>query len=94
MRSGAYLLVGFVVLAIGILVLLSYPKREYLDTPTAKDKDDIALTRIEKTVAKMKKKMDGSGKVVDQQKAEGKRKYGDPDDLNADNLADTDNNDE
>jgi len=72
--------------------MLSYPAREYLVVDD--DKDDETLTRIEKTVAKMKKKMDGSSKVVDQQKAEGKRKYGDPDNLNADNLADTDNNDE
>lgn len=93
MRSGAYLLVGFVVLAIGILVLLSYPKREYLDTVPADDKDDIALTRIEKSVVKIMKKMNGSDTVIEQQTAEGKRKYGNPDDLNADNLADS-NSDE
>ena len=74
-----YLLVGFVVLALCIVMML--PAREHLT-------EEDSLEKLEKAVAKIAKKAGNVDAVVDQQKKEGVRKYGDPDDLKSDNLGD------
>jgi hypothetical protein len=74
-----YLMVAFVVLAACIVMML--PAREHL---TGED----SLEMLEKAVAKIAKKASNVDSVVDQQKKEGIRKYGDPDNLKSDNLGD------
>jgi len=72
-------MVAFVVLAACIVMML--PAREHL---TGED----SLEMLEKAVAKIAKKASNVDSVVDQQKKEGIRKYGDPDNLKSDNLGD------
>jgi len=74
-----YLIVAFLVLALGIVMML--PAREHLT-------EEDSLETLEKAVAKIAKKAANVDSVVDQQKKEGVRKYGDPDNLKADNLGD------
>lgn len=75
----SYLMVAFVVLAVCVVMML--PAREHL---TQED----SLEALEKAVAKIAKKASNVDSVVDQQKKEGVRKYGEPDNLKADNLGD------
>jgi hypothetical protein len=73
------LMIAFVVLAVCVVMML--PAREHL---TQED----SLEALEKAVAKIAKKASNVDSVVDQQKKEGVRKYGEPDNLKADNLGD------
>lgn len=75
----SYLMVAFVILALCIVMML--PVREHLT-------EEESLETLEKAVAKIAKKAANVDSVVDQQKKEGVRKYGDPDNLKADNLGD------
>lgn len=75
----ACLMVAFVVLAVCVVMML--PAREHLT-------EEDSLEALEKAVMKIAKKASNVDSVVDQQKKEGIRKHGDPDNLKADNLGD------